>query len=221
MANHVTYNQDYFSNRKYHAKEQLVKRHVWEVLQWASKAAGNDLLDGQGKRALDVGSAFGYTSRALSELGYETFGADISSWGTKQAKQLSKGEFLVCDAQTNMPFNEETFDLVTAFDVLEHLSHPEKALQSMFAVSKGAIVCTTPNRKVEKSVRSLTRDFDPTHINVKTPQQWRTIATSNLAYGGLWVETFFDFPLRFRGKLFFKSFRIPTYGLTVRIAVKK
>jgi ubiquinone/menaquinone biosynthesis C-methylase UbiE len=190
-------------------------------LQWASKKAGNDFLNGQGKRALDVGSAFGYTSRALSELGYETFGSDISSWGTKQAKQLTKGEFLVCDAQTNMPFNAETFDLVTAFDVLEHLPHPERALQNMFAVSKGAVVCTTPNRKVEKSVRSLTGDFDPTHISVKTPQQWQTIATDNLAHGGLWVEPFLDFPLRFRGKLFFKSFYIPTYGLTVRIAVKK
>lgn len=217
----MAFEQDYFNNRKYSLKEELVKRHVLEVLQWASKAMNENLLVGEGRRALDVGCAYGYTSRVLAALGYETFGVDISTWGTKQAKNQSNAQFLVCDAQTKMPFKSGTFDLVTCFDVLEHLPYPEKALVNMFDVCKGVLVCTTPNKKVEKPIRKLMRDFDETHINAKTPIQWQKSVTSNLECKALKVEAFYDLPLRFGGKLFFKSFSVPTYGLTVRIAVGK
>ena len=217
----MAFEQDYFNGRKYSFKEDLVKRHVLEVLNWASKAIGEDLLIGEGKHALDVGCAYGYTSRVLAELGYETFGVDISTYGTKQAKPLSGSQFLVCDAQTNMPFKTETFDLVTCFDVLEHLPFPEKAIVNMFNACKGTLVCTTPNKKVEKPVRKLMRDYDETHINTKTSGQWQKCVTGNLDCKALKVEAFYDLPIRFRGKLLFKSFHIPTYGLTVRIAVGK
>jgi 2-polyprenyl-3-methyl-5-hydroxy-6-metoxy-1,4-benzoquinol methylase len=217
----VTFEQDYFSNRRYQDKAELVKRHVLAVLRWASKATGTDLLDGHGKTALDVGCAYGYTSHALAELGYETVGTDISTWGTKKAKNLTHGQFLVCDAQTNMPFKAGTFDLVTCFDVLEHLPYPEKALLSMFEACRGVVVCTTPNKKVEKLIRKLMRDYDETHISVKTPMQWQQCVESTVKSQALRVEPFYDLAVRFGGKLFFKSFRIPTYGLTIRIAVKK
>src|SRR4030042_6445783 len=140
----MSFEEDYFKERKYSAKEELVSRHVMEVLKWASKTAHTDLLHGHGKKALDVGCALGYTSRVLADLGYETLGFDISSWGTKQAKNNSRSQFLVCDAQASLPFALSSFDIVTCFDVLEHLSCPEKALRSMLEVSGDAVVCTTP-----------------------------------------------------------------------------
>src|SRR5665647_3833976 len=98
----MVFEQDYFNGRKYSLKKELVKRHVLEVLRWASKTMDEDLLNGNGRRALDVGCAYGYTSRVLADLGYETFGVDISTYGTKEAKPLSSSQFLVCDAQTNI-----------------------------------------------------------------------------------------------------------------------
>ena len=217
----MAYEQDYFNSRKYVHKKELVKRHVMDVLQWATKTLTENLLDGKGKRALDIGCAYGYTSQVLAGLGYETVGFDVSGWGTKQAKSHNDGEFLVCDAQTALPFGAGTFDLVTCFDVLEHLPQPTASLLGMFDVCKGAIVCTTPNKKVEKPVRKLMRDYDETHINVKTPKDWRDCIVGNLAVKDLRVESFYDLALWFGGKLFFKSFSVPTYGLTVRIAIRK
>ena len=217
----MAFEQDYFKGRKYSFNEDLIRRHVLEVLQWASKNQRDDLLVGEGRTALDVGCAYGYTSLVLAELGYETFGVDISTWGTKHAKTLSSRQFLVCDAQTSMPFKVGSFDLVTCFDVLEHLPYPEKALVSMFNSCKGALLCTTPNKRVEKPIRKLMLDYDQTHINTKSPSQWQKCITSNLECKTLRIEAFYDLAVRFWGKLLFKSFKIPRYGLTVRIVVRK
>lgn len=216
----MAYTQEYFQNRKYPLKQQLVRRHVLEVLYWATKTLKMPLSNGSGKRALDVGCAYGYTSQALSELGYETFGVDVSAWGTSQAK-LGSGEFMVCDAQNALPFSAGAFDLVTCFDVLEHLPYPEQALLGMSEVCSGALICTTPNRKVEKPLRKLMRDYDETHISVKSQVDWKACVSENLAFRDLSVESYYDLSGRFGGKLFFKSFHFPTYGLTVRIAVRK
>lgn len=217
----MAFEQDYFNGRKYSLKAGLVERHVLEVLQWASKGMREDLLNGQGKKALDVGCAYGFTTRILASLGYDTCGVDISGYGTKQGKILACSQFVVCDAQTNMPFTTETFDLVTCFDVLEHLPFPEKAIVNMFNVCKGTIVCTTPNRKVEKPIRKLMSDYDETHISVKTPLQWVKSITEILDYKSFKVESFYDLELKLGRKLFFKSFNIPRFGLTVRILIKK
>ncbi len=217
----MTYGQDYFDTRKYSHKQQLVERHVKEVLRWATKNVGEDLLCGRGKSALDIGCAYGYTSRMLASLGYELIGSDVSRWGIKQAKSILDSEFLVCDVQTHLPFEDDKFDLVTCFDVLEHLPNPEKALLNMFDVCKGTLVCTTPNKKVEKLIRKLMHDYDDTHISVKSPLDWRECVANSLVAKELKVEAFHDFAVRFSDRLFFKSFSARTYGLTVRIVATK
>ncbi len=216
----MAYTQDYFLNRDYKGKQRLVQKHVLAVLKWATQKLGVNLLNGRGKRALDVGCAYGYTSCVLADLGYETLGTDISSWGTKQAKCCG-GEFMVCDAQNLLPFREGAFDLVACFDVLEHLPRPQKALEGMFGVCGDVLVATTPNRKVEKLLRTLTRDYDETHVSVKSSSEWEELAAQTLQAENLVVESFYDVPVQLGGKLFFKSFNVPAYGLTVRLAARK
>jgi 2-polyprenyl-3-methyl-5-hydroxy-6-metoxy-1,4-benzoquinol methylase len=215
------FNQEYFTKRKYTFKEKLVKQHVFEVVKWASKALGINFVDGKGKRALDVGCAYGYTTEVLSTLGYETYGLDVSICGVKQADVINSGHFLVCDAQEGLPFKPGSFDLVTCFDVLEHLQFPERALQNMFDACSCLLLCTTPNKIVEKPVRKLTRDFDETHISVKSSSEWKKAINANIDYELLRIETFYDLTVNRAGKLFFKSVSLPYLGLTIRIAIKK
>jgi 2-polyprenyl-3-methyl-5-hydroxy-6-metoxy-1,4-benzoquinol methylase len=218
----LEFDEDFFNGRKYALKERLVKRHVLEVVKWASNASKSNLLTGKGKRALDVGCALGYSSNVLETLGYETYGVDISAWGVRQARMNSSGQFLVCDAQTRLPFRDAAFDLVTCFDVLEHLRFPEKALQNIFEVCEGVMVCTTPNKVVEKPVRTLTGDFDETHINAKSPSEWEKSIREKTHYKLLKVETFFDLTAKLANRrILFRSFKVPNLGLTVRILVRK
>jgi 2-polyprenyl-3-methyl-5-hydroxy-6-metoxy-1,4-benzoquinol methylase len=216
----MTFDEGYFGGRQYLRKEEVVKSHVLEVLRWASKISGANLLNGKGKKALDIGCAIGYTSEVLTDLGYETCGLDISSWGIRQAKAKKSNQFIVCDAQGKIPCLTNSFDLVTCFDVLEHLSNPQKALVNMLEISRNIVVCTTPNKKVEKPIRKLMHDYDETHISVASSTDWQRFITTNIIYASR-IEEFFDCSVRFGGKLFFKSFRIPKYGLTIRIVVKK
>jgi 2-polyprenyl-3-methyl-5-hydroxy-6-metoxy-1,4-benzoquinol methylase len=218
----LQFEEEYFSDRGYTQREHLVKRHVFEVIKWAAKISDSDLFSGRGKKALDVGCACGYASEVLEALGYETYGVDVSRWGIMQAKTNSEGHFLVCDAQAKLPFKDVTFDLITCYDVLEHLRLPEKTIQSMLDVCDGVMVCTTPNKTVEKPVRKIMRDFDETHINVKSASEWKNCISKNLEYKLLKIGTFLDLTAKpTNNRLFFKSLNLPNWGLTVRILVRK
>jgi len=218
----LQFEKDFFDSRRYNLKEKLVKRHVLEVIKWASKVTDDNLLSGQGKNALDVGCACGYSSKVLETLGYETCAIDLSKWGVKQAKTYANGDFLVCDAQKRLPFKAMSLDLVICFDVLEHLQFPQRAILNMLEACQGTLVCTTPNKVVEKPVRKITRDFDETHINVKSPSEWEKTIQGKTEYKLLKVETYLDLTARLANRrVFFKSLKLPEFGLTVRILVKK
>ena len=169
-----------------------------------------------------MGCAFGYASEVLAGLGYEICGVDVSKWGVRQAKVNFGGSFVVCDAQASLLFKAESFDLVTCFDVLEHLPFPERAIRNMLESCSGALICTTPNRNVEKPVRKIMRDFDETHVSAKSPSEWEKSIREVTSHELVKVEAFFDVTAKLANtSVLFKSVKLPRLGLTVRILVRK
>lgn len=216
----MEFGEEYFRNLKYSQRERMIRRHILENLKWGSRVVESNLLDGRGKTALDVGCAYGYAVDILGSLGYDAYGVDISNYGIKRAKKLYPADFLICDIQKGIPFKKDSFELLTCFEVIEHLAYPLRAIRNMFASCKGVMICTTPNRTVEKPIKKVIRDFDETHVNVKTRDEWkRYIANLNCSF--FTIETFFDASLRVRDKLLFKSLKIPYFGLNLRILIKK
>ena len=217
----LRFDEEYFRSLRYSQRERLIKRHMLEVLKWGSKVSDADLLNGQGKSALDVGCAYGYVVEVLESLGYHAYGVDISKYSLKKAKQFYSADFIVCDVQEPLPFKKDSFDLLTSFGVIEHLTHPSRALENMFASCRGTMICTTPNRIVEKPLKQIARDFDQTHINVRTQKEWESII-KKLNSSFFKIEPFLDASLRVAGKpLFFKAFKIPRFGLDLRILIRK
>ncbi|MGB9676423.1 MAG: class I SAM-dependent methyltransferase [Candidatus Bathyarchaeales archaeon] len=212
------FGEEYFAHLKYSKREKAIKSHVLELLKWGSKNSGLNLLNGYGKSALDVGCAFGYGVSLLKSLGYEVIGVDVSKFGVKQAKKtINTDEFAVCDVQRNLPFKKK-FDLVICLEVLEHLQDPLKALQNMCDTCEGIILCTTPNKTVERVVKKILKDFDKTHVNVKTPREWEKCISGILRNRFIKVECFVDFTFSVADRLFFKSFRLP-FGMDTRILI--
>lgn len=216
----LQFEKDYFTYLNYSTKGQLIARHVLESLRWASKVLNQNLLSGSGKTALDVGCAFGYGIGALHSLGYEAWGTDISAYGLAQAKKhVNENVFVVCDAQHSLPFTKR-FDLVTCFEVLEHLENPARALENLYDVSGDVVLCTTPNKTVEQFFRKLARNFDKTHINVKTPHEWEALIRETIDCKRVKIECFVDSSFQFANTSFYKSLKLP-FGMETRIIIKK
>jgi 2-polyprenyl-3-methyl-5-hydroxy-6-metoxy-1,4-benzoquinol methylase len=218
----LQFEKEYFRGFKYSQRERLIKRYVLEVLKWGSEVSESNLLSGKGKTALDVGCAYGYAVDVLESYGYDATGVDISKYSTKQAKKTCPTNFVVCDVQKNFPFKNKVFDLVTCFEVLEHLTHPLEAIKNMFMSCGQIMICTTPNKAVERPIKEIVGDFDKTHISLRVPWEWKEHIQKNLKCSLVEVEPFFDASLRVADKLlFFRSFKVPYFGLDIRILIKR
>lgn len=86
------------------------------------KAAGL----GPESRILDVGCGTGGTMKALAGLAQWT-GTDLNEYAVELARQRSNAQVFVAEA-ANLPFEDHTFDAVTALDVLEHIEDDLAAL---------------------------------------------------------------------------------------------
>ena len=125
--------------------------------------------NGKGKDLIEFGCATGASSLVLRDFGWRVTATDISKYAVKKAYKDLKGiNFLVHDMEK--PFVKNKFDLAVAFDVIEHLPHPELAIENAYSLLKkgGAVIFSTPNDYPHVS-------NDPTHINVKPPKAWERI----------------------------------------------
>jgi len=87
--------------------------------------------------ALDVGCGNGYVTNHLGRLiKTKMVGLDIDSRKIKSAKSLYNSDcYLVSDGR-NMPFRDDSFDLVLSTEVLEHQRKPEKLMNEIIRTSR-------------------------------------------------------------------------------------
>jgi len=217
----LSFDREYYKNVTYSHRGHLIKRHVLDVIKWGAKVSSENFLLGKGKTALDVGCAYGYGVEVLKSLGYNAYGTDISKYGIRIAKSFHPSEFLVSDVEGGLPFKENFFDLLICIDVIEHLKRPFQALKNMFACCRNTMLLTTPNRLVEKPIKKMLSDYDETHISVMTQNEWEKHIEA-LRPTFFRIEQFFDASLAVKGRLLlFKSFKMPCFGLNLRILIKK
>ena len=89
-------------------------------------------------RALDLGCGNGKTVSTLIDEGFEVTGIDFSSVAVEQCrKNFPDSRFEVASA-CNLPFEDDSFDYITAVHVLEHLNDEElsKAVDEIYRVLK-------------------------------------------------------------------------------------
>ena len=104
---------------------------------------------GQNKRVLEVGCATGYFTKVLAERGCKVIGLEIDPEAALQAEQWA--ERVVVGDVDNIELwdlvDDESFDVVTFGDVLEHLRDPLAILRKAVTKLKpeGFIVTSLPN----------------------------------------------------------------------------
>ena len=108
--------------RKYTNKNPLMKRVIGGFLSDVESMVNSVDV----KTVLDAGCGEGFVSGRLGDR--YLVGTDISGGVLDVARQNSPRVSLACSDIYRMPFRSNSFDLVMATEVLEHLVEPEKAM---------------------------------------------------------------------------------------------
>jgi SAM-dependent methyltransferase len=114
------------------------------VLDSAHRLLGADGASPGALRILDAGCGGGRVLSDLSGLG-DAIGLEPSE--TSRAKALSRGAAEVVDGTLEgLPFDDDSFELATCLDVLEHTDDDRPALRELHRVvrSGGGLVVTVP-----------------------------------------------------------------------------
>lgn len=134
----------------------------------------NTLIEHSGDSILDVGCGSGAYVHKLRDqkniqgVDYQEF----DSW--KEAPELFK-----VSLANKLPFEDNSFDTVSCFEVLEHLEDPTGALRELKRVaSKNVILsvpdCTWPDF-LKKGNLLFSHYSDRTHVNFFTPKTLREL----------------------------------------------
>jgi ubiquinone/menaquinone biosynthesis C-methylase UbiE len=117
------------------------------------------------KKLLDAGTAKGFLVYALCQAGVDAYGVDISKYAVENAIPEVKDRVRLGTIQ-KLDYPANSFDVVTAFDVLEHIKEEEipQVCAELLRVSRKWVVVRVPTRKDPG-------DLDTYHETVK-PKQW-------------------------------------------------
>lgn len=102
------------------------------------------------KKVLEIGCGRGGFSMYLASIGANLTAADFSAEAIRIAgqrlRQFENCELMMADVQ-EVPFPDETFDLVVSLETLEHVPNPDGGLAELVRVTKlgGRLIISTPN----------------------------------------------------------------------------
>jgi len=139
-------------------------------------------------RLLDVGVGYGFFLAMLEEeyglrdlYGMDPFPKSIEIASQMTSARIVKGDI----TDSRWPFEPGSFDIVTCFDVVEHLEVPGDFFRMVRTVLRpgGTVVVTTPNLSLPYMMRSWPLigipDTNPTHISIRRPSYWKGLAGEN------------------------------------------
>lgn len=158
-----------------------------------------------GKTILDIGCSKGSYVKYLCEKGYDAYGIDVldhQGWEGKYQDRFKQGDI------TNLPFEDNSFETLLAFEVLEHISDINLAVKEMHRVSKKNIIISVP----DCSLKSIFKDsglvynhwIDKSHTQYFTKDSIKDLLECN----GFKVEYMTSFNPSYPEILFLDSLRI-------------
>ena len=131
------------------------------------------LLTSKTRRLLDIGCAAGNFLKIAGEMGFDAEGLELDDINVRYAKE-KRSLNAHMNTLDEMEYPESTFDVVTLWDVLEHLSEPMQTLREVSRVMRrgGIIGISTINHACanQKILKAQWRYWmPPDHICSFTP----------------------------------------------------
>jgi SAM-dependent methyltransferase len=147
------------------------------------------------KRVLDIACGTGYGSAELAVVARTVVGVDRSEEAVAYAQehyQRPNLQFEVAAAEM-LPFPDGGFDLITAFEVIEHLENARALLSEArrLLAPRGQFVVSTPNRLYYEETRRLSGP-NPYHTREFEFEEFRTLLTEYFPHAFLFVQNHSD-----------------------------
>ena len=100
----------------------------------------------RGRTLLDVGCGGGDLLNLARRHGFGVSGVDVSAYVAAQARERFNLD-VFADGLEDAKFDANSFDVVTALEVVEHLTRPVQWLREVYRILKpcGLLLLTTPN----------------------------------------------------------------------------
>ena len=168
-----------------------------------------------GARLLEVGSGMGHLVAQLEDT-FETYGMDLNHWAVNKSREVVQKTQLHTASAQELPFTNNTFNVVIIKHIVEHLPDPGKAIREIGRVTEpgGTLILATPN--LDSLLKPLKGKSwigyqDPTHISLKPPAQWLSIIEGagfeliKVFSDGFWDVPYIRYVPRQIQKLFFGS----------------
>jgi 2-polyprenyl-3-methyl-5-hydroxy-6-metoxy-1,4-benzoquinol methylase len=161
----------------------------------------------RGNRILDVGCGRGHFLEEAQACGWEAWGTELSAEGVMRCREKNLRVHHGRLASANFP--EQRFDIITSFEVLEHVLQPRKEVETFLQLLRpgGLFYCTTPNFNCVLRY-PLGPKYDvityPEHLGYFTPSTLRRLA-SNVGFETRAVTSTGLSLVRFRNALFPKK----------------
>ena len=162
----AVFDRDYFENGVA-TKKSNYQDYSWQRLGSQFQRTARRIVDlFKPERTLDVGCAKGFLVKALDELGVDAYGIDPSVYAVSNAHP-DVGDKINLDSAQSIPYPDDTFDVVTCLDVMEHIPARDvsKTLKEMFRVSKKWVVIRVVTRNVDG-------DLDSSHETIRDREWW-------------------------------------------------
>lgn len=160
------YDEDYFENGL------VTQKSSYAGLLWDDKyldIAKDLIAEFKPTKVLDVGCAKGFIIKAFKKNNVYAVGCDISEYAIKNCEPEVKNFVTVCSITDLKPYRTKAFDLVLAYDIIEHLTDTELelAVKELYRVLdlNGVLTIKTPDQIYDW-------DNDKSHINIKPQIEW-------------------------------------------------
>lgn len=143
-------------------------------------------MPSQGKRGriLDIGCGSGQTLLQLASIGWDVYGMDIDASAIQIARQLGLKNVFVGSVSDMRKYQDNFFDAIRLYHVIEHLENPELCIQLAYKKLKpgGELIIGTPNAAslLAKVARMYWMNLDaPRHLFLFTPRTLDTMLRKN------------------------------------------
>lgn len=171
--NKTSYDKDYFKRvtcQKGYSRNPLVNltRQIFYLIQPFFRALMIKIFF-HPKNFLEVGCGTGRLVYWARKLGIDAWGIDISPYVLSQARPEILKYLKKEDASKNIPFKDNSFDLVLSISLLEHI--PEPKLTSVFRECQRVSKKIVLHKIFTKTIFQPPVD-DPTHITIRPPGWW-------------------------------------------------